>query len=71
MKNISYPEKESINRNFDFRTLTDSNTKCCYTCAFAGILPSDYYFCQKHGIYLTDEVDYVVEHICEHYEKEE
>ena len=70
MKNISYPEKESINRNFDFSTLTDSNTKCCYTCAFAGILPSDYYFCQKHGIYLTDEVDYVVEHICNQFQHE-
>ena len=70
MKNISYPKEENINRDFDYRTLKDSDAKCCYTCAFAGMLPSGYYFCTKHDIYLTDEDDYVVEHICEHYEKE-
>lgn len=69
MKNISYPE--TVNVNFDDKTLQASNAKCCFTCKHSGIMPSDYYFCTKHNIYLTDEVDYVVEHICEHYEKEE
>ena len=71
MRNISYPEEENVNRDFDYRTLKASNVKCCYTCAFAGMLPSSYFFCQKHDIYLTDEEDYVVEHICEHYKEEE
>lgn len=71
MKNISYPEEENVNRDFDYRTLKASFAKCCFTCKYAGMLPSDYYFCQKHGIYMTDEDEYVIEHICEHYEEEE
>lgn len=70
MRNISYPKEKEINRDFDYLTLKQSNAKCCYTCKFAGMLPSDYYFCQKHYCYLTDEDDYVVEHICDQYKED-
>lgn len=71
MKNIYDNELPKVNNDFDYRNLKDSNAKCCYTCNNARLLLSGYYFCLKHNIYLTDEDEYVIEHICTNYEKEE
>lgn len=72
MKNIYDNELPQVNDNFNYgKTLKKSNVKCCYTCEHARQLLSGYYFCLKHNIYLTDEVDYVVDNICDKYEKEE
>lgn len=69
MKNISSSDIR-VTTKFDYSKLKDSKVKCCYTCEHSGILPSDYYFCTKHHCYLTDEVDYVIDHICDKYEYE-
>ena len=70
MKNIYDNEIPKVNKNFDYKNLKYSNVKCCYTCNYARQLLSCYYFCLKHNIYLTDEDEYVIEHICDKYEKE-
>lgn len=70
MTNLYSDELPKVNEDFDYRTLKDSDVKCCYTCNYARQLLSGYYFCLKHNIYLTDEDEYVIEHICDKYEKE-
>lgn len=70
MRNIYDNELPKVNNGFDYRVLKDSSAKCCYTCNNVRQLLSGYYFCLKHNIYLTDEDEYVVEHICDKYEKE-
>lgn len=67
MKNIAKIEKEKINDDYK---LHRSNAKCCFTCEYCGILPNQYYYCQKQHCYLTDEVETTVEYICDNYEQE-
>lgn len=67
MKNISSPEVCVVIK-FDYSKLKDSKAKCCYTCEHSGLLANGYYYCTKHHCYLTDEVDYVIDHICDKYE---
>lgn len=38
---------------------------CCFECGYCNHLSSGYYFCELHKEYLTDEDEYVVEHVCD------
>ena len=55
----------NVNKNFDWNTLQEVSPACCYNCQNCAEKANDYYWCNHHNVYLSDETDFVVGHCCD------
>lgn len=49
----------------DIKNFREVHPACCFECGHCRYLSSGYYFCGLLNEYLTDEDEYVVEHVCD------
>ena len=52
-------------KTMDIKSFREVHPVCCFECGHCKHLSSGYYFCELHNEYLTDEDEYVVEHVCD------